>query len=241
MLRKAANLKGYHLGALDGDVGHVKEFYFDDVSWKVRYLVADTGGWLPHRKVLISPHALGSIDDHDRVVHVQLTREQIEHSPSIDADKPVSRQHEEDYLKYFGWPFYWADPLMWSGPATAPLPTPEDSSKAHGDTHLRSMNEVIGYHIQARDGDVGHVHDFLIDTSEWEIRDIIVDTHHWLPDKKVLVSPEWIREVSWEESKVFMSLNKKSLREFPEFEDHSPETDAQEQVLRAYGQLTYLP
>src|SRR5689334_16325527 len=155
MLRRATSLKGYRLGAIDGEIGHVKEFYFDDHTWHVRYLVADTGRWLPHRKVLISSHALGWIEDADRVVHVQLTREQVEKSPSIDADKPVSRQFEEEYLRYFGWPLYWADPLMWSAPSMF-LPPPKDATAAdqqkekHDDPHLRSALEVIGYHLQAR-------------------------------------------------------------------------------------------
>jgi uncharacterized protein YrrD len=241
MLRRAKHLKGYHLGAMDGEIGRVKEFFFDDQTWHVRYLVADTGKWLPHRKVLISPHAFSSIDDAEKLVHVQLTREQVEKSPSIDSDKPVSRQFEEEYLRYFGWPFYWSDPLMWGVPVVPPaLPIGEEEPGEHHDPHLRSMSEVIGYHIEARDGEVGHVEDFLLDDSDWAITELIVDTRNWLPGKHVLVSPDFIRNVSWEQAKVTVKLDRQSLEECPEIDDRND--DAQRQVMRAYGeQMAYLP
>lgn len=233
MLRKARTLKGFHLGAMDGEIGHVKDFYLDDTSWKVRYLVADTGKWLSHRKVLISPLALGSIDESQRSVHVQLTRDQVEHSPSIDADKPVSRQMEEDYLSYFGWPFYWLDPLMWGAPAAiGPTATPPAETH-HGDPHLRSAEEIVGYHLQARDGEVGHVEDFLIDDEDWSIHELIVDTRNWLPGKRVLVSPLFIKSVNWAESTVQVRLTREALEsELPEYK---PEDHERDEGVHAYS------
>jgi hypothetical protein len=249
MLRKATSLKGYHLGAIDGAIGHVKEFYFDDQTWHVRYLVADTGRWLPHRKVLISPHALGWIEDSERVLHVQLTREQVEKSPSIDADKPVSRQFEEEYLRYFGWPFYWADPLMWSASMIPPaLPKKKDEPGAgestHNDPHLRSMLEVIGCHVQVRDGEVGHVEDFLIDSDGWAIRDLMIDTRNWLPGKHVLIAPEWVKRISWEESRVYVGLDKETLESFPEYHpEEGVAGDAREQMAEAMSHqpISFMP
>ena len=55
MLRKMKDLKGFSIGARDGDIGEANDFIFDDKNWTVRYLVADTNRWLPGRKVLISP------------------------------------------------------------------------------------------------------------------------------------------------------------------------------------------
>lgn len=223
MLRKAKTLKGFHLGVIDGEIGRVKDFYFDDTAWRVRYLVADTGKWLAHRLVLIAPHALGSIDEKERIIHVQLTREQVENSPGIDADKPVSRQMEEEYLRYFGWPFYWLDPLMWGAPAAFEPVEADDSIRPHGDPHLRSMNEVAGYHLAALDGEIGHVEDFLIDDEDWSIQDLIVDTRNWLPGKRVLVSPMFIKSVNWAESTLQVQLTRKALEsELPEYH---PETD----------------
>ena len=113
MLRSVKQLYGDKLGALDGEIGHVKDFYFDDQSWAVRYLVADTGSWLSGRKVLISPHALGSFEQAGKVLRVNLTRKQIENSPPIESHKPVSRQYEEDYYRYYGWPYYWQGDGLW--------------------------------------------------------------------------------------------------------------------------------
>src|SRR5688572_23454620 len=98
------NLYGDKLGATDGDIGHVKDFYFDDQNWALRYLVVDTGSWLPGRQVLLSPHSLGHIDQANKILRLNLTRKQIEESPSIDSHQPVSRQYEEEYYQYFGWP-----------------------------------------------------------------------------------------------------------------------------------------
>ena len=110
MLRQAKDLNDYKLGARDGEIGKVKEFYFDDQSWAVRYLVTDTGGWLSGRRVLISPYALGPARKNDEIIPVDLTRKQIENSPSLLTDKPVSRQYEMQYYPYYGWPGYWGGP-----------------------------------------------------------------------------------------------------------------------------------
>src|ERR1700761_5012901 len=107
MIRSAKELLGHHLGATDGHVGLIKDFYFDDALWVVRYLVADTGSWLSGRLVLISPLALGGFDDEEKVLRVSLTRKQIEHSPSVESHKPLSRRYEQEYYQYYNWPYYW--------------------------------------------------------------------------------------------------------------------------------------
>lgn len=233
MLREATSVKGFRLGAIDGEIGHVKEFYFDDHTWHVRYLVADTGHWLPHRKVLIAPQALGWVDSLERVVHVQLTREQVEKSPSIDVDKPVSRQFEEEYLRYFGWPFYWADPLVW-GPTAPMLPVEPPTTKGdHDDPHLRSVLEVIGYHLQTRDGEFGHVHDFLLDDDTWAVRDLVIDTGKWFVGRRIAVATEWVKRISWQEKKIYVGLDKESLQEFPEHEAQGDQAKARDALAEA--------
>ena len=89
------------------------DFYFDDKSWTIRYLVADTGNWLLGRKVLLSPIAVGKADFSGERFNVKLTKKQVEESPSIDTDKPVSRQHEAYYHDYYGYPYYWSGPYLW--------------------------------------------------------------------------------------------------------------------------------
>ena len=219
MLNTAKILKGYSLHSLDGEIGKVKEFYFDDRHWAIRYLVADTGNWLTGRQVLISPYALAAVNEEEQYITVDLTKKQIEDSPSLDSDKPVSQQFEESYYGHFGWPLYWAGPNMW-GPSPFIIRDREEwkeSSKSEKawDPHLRSTHEVSGYHIQAADGEVGHVDDFIIEDETWAIRYLIIDTQNWWPGNKLLVSPRWIERVDWSESKVFVNVPRETIKESP--------------------------
>ncbi len=121
MLIKAKALKGYSLKSQDGEIGSVREFYFDDQYWAVRYLVANTASWLNDRKVLISPYSLIGVNNAEKQVSVQLTKKQIEDSPSINTDEPVSLQFESSYNSYYDFPNYWGGPFMWGGdPSAAP-------------------------------------------------------------------------------------------------------------------------
>ncbi len=241
MMRSVNHLRGFRLGALDGEIGHAREIYFDDHTWKVRYLVADVGHWLPGRRVLIPPNALGTIDDRDRVLHVQLTMQQVEKSPPIETDAPLSRQLEEEYLRYFGWPFYWMDPIFWSVPTGAGAglfpPANNNAPLKKTDPHLRSTREVEGYHIHARDGDIGHVVDFLVDDNDWSIRDLVVSTRNWLPGKKVLITPESIEKVSWEESRVLVNISRDTIKHSPRYYEAQNDID----VAHAISHLPPLP
>ena len=221
ILNKAKTLQGYRLHSLDGEIGTVKDFYFDDRYWTIRYLVVDTGTWLASRRVLISPHALGAVSRDEPYIAVNLTKAQIEGGPSWDSDKPVSRQFEEDYHEYYGWPVYWSGPDMWgSYPTVAPDPelwrTPTKTEQAW-DPHLRSTQAVSGSHVQATDGEIGHVADVVIDDGTWAIRYLIVDTQNWWPGKKVLVAPQWIERVSWSEAKVFVNVARDAIKQSPEY------------------------
>lgn len=197
MLRQSKALKGLKLSARDGEIGKVKEFYFDDENWTVRYMVADTGGWLTGRQVLISPHALGTPQLDAGIIPVNLAKKEIEESPSIGTDSPVSRQFERTYFAYYNLSPYWGGPHLW-GPSYYPYPADartiqqasESPNDREGDSHLRSTAEVSTYRIQARDGEIGHVEDSLIDDETWSIRYLVADTRNWWPGKKVLVSPE---------------------------------------------------
>ena len=222
MLFKSKTLETYKLTSLDGEIGHVSEFYFDDQHWTIRYLVAATGGWLTGRQVLISPRSLVAAIPTDHHIVVNLTKQQIEDSPSLDTDKPVSRQFESEYHGYYGWPSYWGGPSTW-GMYSSPTQDPElwggeaRDVDHGGDHHLRSTLEVAGYEIHATDGDLGSVEDFIIDDVTWSIRYLIVNTGGWWPGKKVLVSPEWIEGVSWGESKVFVKLTREEIKAAPAY------------------------
>jgi uncharacterized protein YrrD len=244
MLRRAKELTGYKLGARDGEIGKVKEFYFDDQSWTVRYLIADTGGWLSGRQVLISPYALEPANEGSEVIPVDLTKSQIEQSPSLATDRPVSRQYEGDYYSYYGWPGYWGGPYTWglsAYPTRGGNGWSEASRRAEDeDPHLRSTEDVTGRDIQARDGEIGHVEDFVIDDETWTIRYLIVDTQNWWPGKKVLISTRWIERISWEESKVFINLTREAIRQGPEYTDETLITrDHETKLHRHYNREGY--
>jgi uncharacterized protein YrrD len=221
MLSNAKTLKGYKLDSLDGEIGKVKEFYFDDQHWTIRYLVADTGNWLTGRQVLISPYAVVAVMRDNQLVSIELTKKQIEDSPSLNSDKPVFRQFEEDYHGHYGWPVYWSGPYSWGSHPSIVRDREQWKGPIQGekawDPHLRSTHEVSGYHIQATDGEVGHVEDFIIDDETWAIRYLVVDTRNLWPGKKVLISPQWIERVSWGASRVFVHLSRETIKRSPEY------------------------
>ena len=225
MLIKAKSLTGYKLDSLDGEVGKVREFYFDDKYWTIRYLVADTAGWLKGRQVLISPYALGKIEVEDKDIIVDLNKKQIEESPSLETDKPVSRQFEDSYYGYYGWPVYWNGPYAWGSyrniERDGEVMLRNSMEEKAWDPHLRSTYAVNGYHIEALDGEIGHVYDFVIDDETWTIRYLIIATSNWWPGKKVLVSPEWIDRVSWSESKVVVALSRDVIKNSPEYSEQA--------------------
>ena len=190
-LHELKDLKGFHIAATDGKIGSVSDFLFDDVHWAVRYMVVDTGNWLPGRQVLVSPQAItGDVDEDKEIVHVKLTREQIENSPGIQQDMPVSRQNEVELAQYYGWATYW-DRLPSSAPAsmgqTPPANPPAETGR--GDPKLRSVRELSGYSVQARGHKAGHVDDAIAETVGWMIRYLVVDTGDWLEERLVLISP----------------------------------------------------
>ncbi len=84
MLHKTSRLRGFHLIAADGEIGHVDDFLVDE-NWAVRYLVVDTSNWIGGKSVLISPEALDKVDSPAKEIRVRLKREEIEHSPSVET------------------------------------------------------------------------------------------------------------------------------------------------------------
>ncbi len=223
MLRSMNDLDDCVIQATDGIIGQVKDLYFDDHAWVIRYLVVDTGTWLSSRKVLISPIAIGHPNWTEKVLPVSITKEQVKNSPAIDTDKPVSRQNEMTYSGYYGYPYYWGGAGLWGGgvypgsgyasvgvgvglPPVVPPEVEEANACAQAqaaarhqddDPHLRSSEAVKGYHIRASDGDIGHVQGLLVDEETWAIRYIIVDTSNWWLGQQVLIAPRWIEGVSW--------------------------------------------
>jgi sporulation protein YlmC with PRC-barrel domain len=223
MLVSMRELQGYRIEATDGSIGRVHELLFDDIRWVIRYVVIDTGTWLPGRRVLISPISVDSIDGVHKRVLVRLDKGRIRNSPDIYTDQPVSRQKEAVFNAYYGYGSYWAGPDVW-GPAvyprelrrTAPYvawPGTEAGAQAQqGDPHLRRTREVAGYHVAATDGEVGHVDDFVIDDEAWTISHLVLDTSNWPGGRTVLLAPALVRSIEWSRGRVHVDATVDRIR-----------------------------
>jgi len=251
MLLSIDHLCTYTIEAQDGNVGQVDDFFFDDQSWTIRYVVVDTGKWIPGRKVLLAPSVLGKLEGRLRLFPVELTMQKIEESPDIDTEKPVSRQQEIELHSYYNWASYWGggawEPTI--SPYASALPprtqrppgrvagAPEDKS---GDPHLRSAKEVIGYRIHAVDGAMCSVDDFIANIEDWKIRYIVGDTRKWLPGRRVLFPPDWVKEISWGASEIVVDVSQERVRNSPEFDPTQPVNREYEvQLYDYYGRPAY--
>jgi len=227
MQHNIKSLIGCSISATDGEIGKVEDFYCDDKSWTVRYLILKTGNWLSGRKALISTSAITKASWKTGLIPVNLTKEQIQGSPDIDTDKPVFRQHEQTLNDYYNWQNYWEDGYYLGGIwCVTPLldkkglierNQPDEQSR--GDQHLRSCNQVTGYHIHATDGDIGHVNDFIIDDEDWQVKFIVAETHNWFGGKKVVIDVGHITEVEWNNSKVFVDITIDAIKNSIEFDE----------------------
>jgi uncharacterized protein YrrD len=245
MKRSIKSLIGFTIGATDGEIGKVTEFYFDDHTWTIRYLIVETGSWLNHRKVLIAPEALLKPDWEHEIFPVILTKEQVKHSPDIDTEQSVSRQHEIEMYKYYPWTSYWGGfgGMGTSGMMTQvrePLNvavhnennlTAKDSS---GDPHLQSTHKVKGYTVHAVDGEIGDVEDFIVDESTWKLDFLVVDTGHWLPGKKVLISPKLIKEIDWDTSTVVVNAKVEEVKNSPKYDSSQHVNEAHKKDIDNY-------
>jgi hypothetical protein len=248
MLRSLKELERTSVTAIDGDVGSVANFLFDDDRWAVRYLVVETGTSFDERRVLISPISFRSVDWPTRVVRLGLTCHEIKNSPRVDTDKPVSRQHEQDYYRYYGYPYYWGAAGLWGeGWEPALLAQRAQGESPPGrpdltgtDAHLRSVLEVSGYHVQGSDDGIGHVVDFLVDDATWAIRYLVIDTGHWWAGHKVIVAPEWATRISFDERKVFMDMTRDAIKNSPAWIEHGTvDRDYEARLHEHHGRAGY--
>jgi hypothetical protein len=212
MLRSMRQTLGYPIQATDGEIGKTVDYYFEDDTWRIRYLVARAGSWLSGREVLISPLAVGTPDWLAGAIPVNLTMKQVRESPSIDTDQPVSRRHEARLAEYYNWLPYWEMPgVMMPVPAGSAAIAGEDAADIDK-SHLRSLKDVIGYRLQATDGEIGGVSDFLAQTDIWAIRYLVADLSRWRAGQKVLVSPAWTTAIEWAQKRFCLDLSVDQIR-----------------------------
>lgn len=218
ILHRLNDLTGYSLNARDGEIGKLEEVYFDDKRWMVRYFIVRTGNWLLGRRVLIVPAVISGVDAEAKSLDVDLTREQVENCPPVNRELPVSMHYEQEYHRYYDWEPYWTgDPVFGLAPNVLP-PTLEHAPQGPEHPHLRSSDEVKNYSIRARDGDTGHVEDYILEEPGWAIRYLEVDTRKWLPGKHVLIAPTWIERVDWATQKVMVKLKREAIETAPPYD-----------------------
>jgi hypothetical protein len=261
MLRSLQDFEKCTIGASDGDIGRVKDLYFDDQAWAVRYLTVDTGSWLTGRQVLITPISIQKADWPAHRLPAAITRSQVKDSPDIDTQQPVYRQHEVEYLGYYGYPTYWGGAGLWGGgmipyamtPGEAELPlataareravASNEAQRARhrdDDPHLRSCKAVVGYHLHASDGEVGHVDGFLVDDETWAIRYLVINTSNWWLGHQVLIAPQWISGLHWSDRSVTVDLTREAVKAAPPY-DPSADLDRQQEsgLYRHHGRPPY--
>ena len=247
MLRSLKDLEHYTVTATDGVVGSVVGFLLDDESWAIRYLVVDRIHSAGPR-VLVTPISFRKADSSTRTFHLDLTREKVENSPSIDTDEPVSRQHERDLFGYYGYPYYWGNPGLWGAgiypgllaKTDRPHAPIEATSKHADDVHLRSTNELRGYHIQGTDAAVGHLDDLVVDDETWKVRYLVIDTSNWWVGRRVLVAPAWARTISWEQRKIRVDLTRQAIKGSPEWDPLAPvNREYESRLYDYYGRPEY--
>ncbi len=243
-MRSLKGLVGYEVRAQDSNIGTLKDFYFDDFYWVIRYLVSNFGDQEPGRVVLISPASVLQPNDAEKVIPTQLSIDQVEKSPLIEQDMPVSRQYEITLHQHYQWPFYWVGGSVTTYPLAelaeemreAQTPRTEEIQEAR----LESFDQVKGFGIRARDGEIGHLWDFVIDDSSWKVLYMVVDTGNWLPGRKVLVSLNWVEKFDWEDQAIQVDLSKETIQNSPLYDETMPiNREYEESLYTYYGRKKY--
>lgn len=231
MLLSTRYLQRFTVLAKDDEAGGVDDLFFADDTWEVRYLVVRTGWWAG-RKVLIAPEAVIPSAKLPEQLMLRVSKEQVENSPDVGVDQPISASKLRDLHRYYMWNSpYWLPgepaltaPMPPPGPPLIPEPGRDRNEEEQSRPHLRSAVEVINYHIEARDGEIGHVEDLLVDDQEWTIRYLVIDTRNWWPGKKVLISVADARKIGWEEHKLYLDRTQEEIRRSPAFDPSRPVT-----------------
>lgn len=232
MLHSLHRLIGFSIGAIDGEIGHVKDFCFDDKSWTVRYLIVETGNWLFGRKVLISPVALLQPNWDKKIFPVNLTKEQVESSPDVNLTQPLSLDQTKSIYSHYSWPYpeesgigYMTTGMV--GGVVAPgIPLDERiSDELHhdnhqeNDPHLHGVKHTTRFDVHATDGVVGEASDFLVDEN-WRITSIVIETGSWFSGKKILGDINHVLRIEWESSSIYYNQSLESLRNTPEYHEN---------------------
>jgi len=230
-LKSVHHLEHCTLHAVDGAIGTVEALYFDEVKWAVRYLLVDTKDWLMGRRVLISPVAVGEVRAEEQTIFIELTRAQIESSPALDTDQPVSRRYEEAYYRHYDWPVYWEEDRQ------SDVALVQDILQ---EKRLQGTARVEGCVVVAADGAIGTVREIFVDIRYWVIRYLEIEMRGARPGRHVLVSTDWIERVNWADRIVNIDLTCVAIHTAPVFDaSRGISRDYEAGLFRHYGRRGY--
>ena len=228
MLHALNDLEGFTVNASDGYIGKVKDFYFDDRTWLIRHLVAETGIWLKNRNVLLKPAAIKYLDQETKTITLDISMYEVRSGSGFDKNLVVSPQTEIDYLSYYGYSFY---------RGMTDIEGQDDEQKVaetfaaidavrrmYGDRHLRSCKEIINYNIEATDSEVGHLQGMLFDEDTWSVRYLMVNTSNWWLGHQVLIEPQMIKDISWGDARIYVDMLRQQVQDSPIFDPDAPNT-----------------
>lgn len=231
MMKSLKEISGFAIHATDGDIGSVEDFYFEDGTWKIRYVVVDTGHWLPGREVLLSLVALEPPDWERKKLPVTLTRQKVRESPDVTTELPILRQEEIELHRHYLWEPYWIPGFggLFEGfPGPIPMPQPPVPAQAAEpgaaedknpkDPHLRSADEMLGYDVETSDGAVGHLNDFIFDAADWTIHWLVIDTGVWVAGKKVLIPTSGVKQITLSDQTVYLELTREAILSGPPYD-----------------------
>ena len=263
MLFAVSGLIGCSVEASDGEVGAVKDFLFDDQTWKIRWMTVEAGDWLPgRRRVFIHPSAIAPLHISPKPtlpmmsssaplqLTVNLARAQIEAGPHAHEDDPVTTDMEALLYDYYAWDPFWGASHF----GGAALPNAEsrivgDAARREadaeippldGDDHLHSVAEFKDYYVHAVDGDIGHVENLLADDANWEVRYLVIATRNWWPGKVVQLSPYAVKDIDWFGEHINMNVTRDQVRSAPAWDPLAMADEISEDDLhRHFGWAGY--
>jgi hypothetical protein len=241
MLRSLKELESYEIGASEGSIGCVKAFYFDDIDWIIRYLYLDAGTWLSSQRVLLSPESIRREILEQKGLLVTGAGEPGGKISDLDADESNRQREEMPYLGYYGYRYHWTGkglrgesdyPGMLikgvgygdSGGEYRPAQdahdgqVSDDAGFKRGDPRLQNARRIVGYRVQASDGDLGRVQELLIDDKTWAIRFMVVEAGDWWRGHRLLIAPHWIHAADWVDECISLDLTQTIAKAAPRLE-----------------------
>lgn len=237
MLRSIEDLIKSGVTCPDGDLGRVEQVYFDVRTWGMCYLIVDTSAWGYGEKIWVPLRCISQIDFASGVVKLNRTQQKMLSSSSLDTKTPVSRLQEVRIFDYYDCKPYWEEANFHGTPHDPAAPLEPDANTRmteqmnalnalnalNATVHPLSTKEVGGFTIEALEGPIGHIRDFVFDDETWLIRYLTVDTRDWWQsESEVLLSTESFKCIDSTTSTISTSLSRDAIKRSPAYIDAVP-------------------